>query len=775
MADPLHERPSVLREVRACLSRSLPCHVHLAGISGVGMAGLAGLLKERGLTVTGCDAAPGPLAEWLEGKGIRVTRGHSCEHMASADWLIRSAAVPETVPEIEAARAKGLPVFRRGEVLPALLEGAFSVAVAGTHGKTTTTALIAQVFRRAGRSVGYCVGGETPGLDGPSAAGTDVMVVEADESDGTLALYAPTVAVVTNIEMDHLEHFAGMDGLRDCFRRFVRQAKRVVCCVDDPEARALVARLSNVCSYGLGEGAHVRADNISEHSLSSVWTLCVGGQKACTVDLPLPGLHNIRNALAAAAVALEAGLSPEEIRERLQAARLPRRRFDRLVDRPDFTVISDYAHHPTEIRALMAAAIGLGRNRVRAIFQPHRYTRTRALGPEFPSSFGGAQEVVLLPVYPASEEPLEGGTIFDLYAHFRRAGVAALLAPSMEAAWAFHRRTLRAGDMLLVVGAGDVEWLAKAAAEWAEGAVPLGEPASDLYRLVGSLRLPDSVIRVNEPLAGKTAYGVGGTADIWAEISSEEDLVAARAWAKANSLPFWVLGGGFNVLVSDLGLRGVVVRLVGPVFRSLRREGAALIAGAGTPLSRLVDMAEAEGLEGFEFLEGIPGTVGGALHGNAGAWGHCVGEITDWMRVLEPDGTFGVLKAQDVAFAYRACPSLEGQIVMECAMQGREGSREAIRRRREDLAQRRAWLRGLRCAGSVFRNPPNDRAGRLLEAAGMKGRMIGGAKVSEMHANVIVTEPGATASDVRALMELARSAVERRFGVVLQPEVVCLE
>ena len=436
---------------------------HLVGVGGVGMAGLALHLAHRGFRVTGCDASTGSrIIAWLQSSGVTVVAGHEASHISNdTGFVIRTAAVRDDAPEIRAARERGVPVYLRGTFLPAMLEGRTSVAVSGTHGKTTTSAMIAQVLAAAGRGPGFCIGGEVDALGGVAGVGEDrVMVVEADESDGTVALYSPDIAVVTNIEYDHMEHFEGEAELFECFRRFMSQARRVVYGIDDPRAAEAGGALRDGISFGFSEKARVRGTALEEEKSGVRFTVVCDGGELGRVELPVPGRHNVLNALAAVAVTMELGCGFEAVRGGLARFMPARRRFERVLD-GEITVISDYAHHPTEIAALVRTALAWRRRRIVAVFQPHRFTRTRALGADFPAAFRGVDEVVLVPVYAASEEPLPGGTSDDLLRYFEKSGgtVAHSLA-SLTEAWDYVGPRLKAGDVLLVVGAGDVEQLA---------------------------------------------------------------------------------------------------------------------------------------------------------------------------------------------------------------------------------------------------------------------------------------------------------------------------
>ncbi len=773
-----HPRPDTVRE----WLRRGPSPVHLVGIGGVGMAGLAGILAARGWQVSGCDSQPNRLATWMERRGVRVFHGHDPAHVEQLGegWMIRSRAVPDGCPEIVRAYRLGVPIFVRGEVLAELLTDAvLSVAVSGTHGKTSTSWFLVQILQQAGFPTGWCIGGVL-GADraddgaegGPSEwVETGPLVVEADESDGTLALYAPDMAIITNVDRDHLDHFGSEQELENCFRIFARSAKRrLIVCADDPRAARIAAAIPGSLTYGFTETAYARATEYEKTSEGQRFRLRVGERDLGRITLPFRGSHYALNSLAATLAALEMGVPPDRLAEVFLPLRLPARRFDCVVTREDVRVITDYAHHPTEIAAVLRMVPPGGRKL--AIFQPHRYTRTRDLADTFPPVFAGVDDVIITPVYAASESPVKGGTHWDLYRSFAsaagRTAVQVRLADSLEQAWTYCRRVFRPGDTLLILGAGDVERVG----EWAQK-----EPS--LTFLGTPIRLDPSrpaSIREGEPLAGKTTLKVGGHADYWVEVPSREALQEVHGWARARGLPVHVLGGGSNVLVSDLGVRGVTVRLVGD-FRRIRldaTEPEIVHAGAGVPLAALLDRVEEYGLTGLEFLEGIPGTVGGAIRMNAGAWGHAIGETVCWIHCLNPDGSLCIVPADQMGFAYRHCAGLGDRIVWEVSFRLRRDSAEAVHRRRVAVADRRRWTRGLRCAGSAFLNPPDDSAGRLIEAAGLKGAAVGGARVLERHANWIVTRPGATASDVAALLAFVRTEVADRFGVDLTPEIVLL-
>jgi len=394
----------------------------MLGIGGIGMAGLAFLLKERGHIVSGSDEQENRQTDWLRTKGIAIQN----EVPADTEWIIRTRAVPDSHPDVCSAT---VPVSWRGEVLPSLLRDRFTIAVSGTHGKTTTTAMIAQIL-----DCGYCIGGEVQGFDGVARDG-EIMVVEADESDGTVALYHPNIAVITNIEYDHMEHHENVVAFESCFEKFIANTQeKIVYCAADPAATRLCKNNPKAVPYSFEP-----------------------------LSVSFPGRHNQLNASAALTVS-KGWKNEAEIFQALEKLKPIKRRFE-VVFRGDYMVVSDYAHHPSEIRALISTALEtLKPKRLIGVFQPHRYTRTQALINEFPPAFQGLEKLWITPVYAASEKPLAGGTTDDLLHKFPTIGTPEVKSfQTLEKTWQDVRCELRAGDVLLIIGAGDIEKMA----EWA--------------------------------------------------------------------------------------------------------------------------------------------------------------------------------------------------------------------------------------------------------------------------------------------------------------------
>lgn len=436
--------------------------VHFIGIGGAGMSGLAQILLGQGAAVSGSDLADSLVTRRLRALGARVYVGHDAAHIdrEAPDEVITSSAVPPANPEVEAARARGIPVVHRGELLARLMDERVGIAVAGTHGKTTTTSMIALILEWAGLDPTIAIGGELHDIGGNAKLGRGPhFVAEADESDRSFLYLRPRIAVVTNIEADHLETYRTTRDIVDAFGQFVSQVPSdglVVLGADNPNAAGLAPLSCAHVTYALHGPADYTVDHVRLAGMDSRARVLWRGTPLGELELHVPGLHNIANALAAVAVGRHLGVAFPALAAALAGFRGARRRFDILGEERGILVIDDYAHHPTEVRATLAAARQLER-RVVAVFQPHRYTRTRDLGQELAQSFGDADLLVLTDIYAALEEPLPGVSIDGLHEAARRAaGDKVHLVRDKEAVPGFLLGCVWPGDVVITMGAGDV-------------------------------------------------------------------------------------------------------------------------------------------------------------------------------------------------------------------------------------------------------------------------------------------------------------------------------
>lgn len=441
--------------------------IHFMGIGGAGMCALAELMLRSGARVSGCDLRPGPATEALGTLGVTVQPGHDPDHLEGVAALVVTAAVPVNHPELATARARGIPVLKRAEALGAVVNPARLVAVAGTHGKTSTTAMVVEVLTAAGLDPTGLVGGRVEGWSGNlRMGGQDLYVVEADEYDRSFLTLEPDVAVVTTVEADHLDTYGDLAGVTGAFEAFVSRIPPegvVIVCGDDHGASRLLAGLgTRGFSYGVQAGAQLRAVELSFSASGSRFLVVEEGLRRGHLDLAVPGLHHVQNALAAAAVGRHLGASWDEIRSGLAAYRGVARRFQRRGEPGGVAVIDDYAHHPTEIEATLdAAASAFPGRRLVAVFQPHLFTRTRDFAPEFGRALAGADVVWVTDVYPAREEPIPGVTGALIADAARAAGAVDVhYEARLEGLADTVAATLEAGDVCVIMGAGNVDLLA---------------------------------------------------------------------------------------------------------------------------------------------------------------------------------------------------------------------------------------------------------------------------------------------------------------------------
>jgi UDP-N-acetylmuramate--alanine ligase len=441
--------------------------VHFIAIGGAGMSGIARIMLRRGMAVSGSDARDSELLGQLGDLGAKVFVGHDAAHVGDADTVVVSTAIRESNPELVAARARGLRVLHRSAALASLMAGRRAVAVAGTHGKTTTTSMLTVALQHAGADPSYCIGGQlvTTGLGADEGTG-DVFVAEADESDGSFLMYTPHIAVVTNVEADHLDNYGGFEKVKENFARFVDRVEpggTLVAGADDPVAMELAdlarARGLTVRTYGEAAGADLRVTGFTPRGLGSRFEIEGSGE----VVLGVPGRHNALNATAVIAVARALGLDEAAVRAGLTAFGGAMRRLERKGEAGGVEVFDSYAHHPTELTAdLEATRDYLGEKgeggRIVAVFQPHLYSRTRFFAAEFGAALGLADVAVVLDVYGAREDP-EPGVTGALVADAVPAGTETVYAPARDEVPGIAASLARPGDVVITLGAGDVTQL----------------------------------------------------------------------------------------------------------------------------------------------------------------------------------------------------------------------------------------------------------------------------------------------------------------------------
>ncbi len=439
-------------------------HIHFVAIGGIGMSGIAEVLLDMGgFTISGSDLRHSPITERLQRLGATLFLGHEASNVQGADVVVRSSAVTEANAEVREARKQRIPVIRRAEMLAELMRLKQGIAIAGSHGKTSTTSLVAAALNAGGLQPTVIVGGVIKNIGSNAVSGPgQYLVAEADESDGTFLHLTPTLAVVTNIDYEHVDHYPDMDHLRAAFQEFLGRVPfygTCVLCLDDPEIRALLPTLDrSVLTYGLEEGADVcvEPNSLRNTEQGQEAQVLIHGEPAGLLELVMRGRHNLSNALAAVAVALEVGMSFEEAAAGIAASEGVGRRCDFKGQHDGVLVLDDYGHHPTEIQATMEVALSYGRP-VSVVFQPHRFSRTQMFQREFADALSSATRVALLPVYAASEEPIEGVSSDLISSRLGDMGLTQVqLLESTNSLNGWVEKHVPAGDLLLLLGAGDI-------------------------------------------------------------------------------------------------------------------------------------------------------------------------------------------------------------------------------------------------------------------------------------------------------------------------------
>jgi UDP-N-acetylmuramate--alanine ligase len=818
--------------------------VHCVGIGGIGISAIARVLLDCGIEVTGSDMSLSVVAQALSDSGAVVSIGHDASHLGDADAVLISSAIPDDNPEVVEARRRGIPVYRRSEFLgrpmAQILGDKVCIAVAGTHGKTTTTSMIVWILTCAGQDPTFIVGGVIRSLGTNARAGSGRhFVIEADEYDRMFLGLSPTVAAITHLEHDHPDCFPTFADMRAAFEQFVGLVPKhgmLVGCGDQPAVAALLqgtVRLrredrscapATIQSCGLGEENDWRAIEVKSnlqggHDFAVLrpghladelhpFPAGEGGRsgQGMIVRLAVPGKHNVQNALIALAIADWLGIDGETIVGALATFPGVKRRFevrttagdpaDGCEETDGLVVIDDYGHHPTEIRATLAAARArYGARPLWAVFQPHTFSRLRTLWESFGSSFADADHVIVLDVYAAREEDALGSAASDLASAFvqEMEHEDARYMGDMQAAAAYIVSKAEPDTVVITLSAGDgnevgtlvMELWGNRRTKCVRRTMAHGPETPEQVRpLATELEREGLIVRRDEPMSAHTTYQIGGPADLFVVVESQEQLLTAVGRARQHHVLPFILGGGANLLVADAGIRGLVIAYRG-ASHSFRPDAASaaeasevlLWAEAGAAIKALARESVSRGLEGLEWAVDVPGTLGGAIVGNAGAFGGYICDSLREVTALEADGTVHDICVADIEFCYRGSKFKqqareERTIVLSATLALRPGDPDEITVRASEYTQRRRERQPPDpSCGSVFKRTERYPAGFLIDQCGLKGVRRGNAQISTEHANFIVNLGGARASDVKALIELAQQEVKARFDQELELEV----
>ncbi|MDA1273942.1 MAG: UDP-N-acetylmuramate--L-alanine ligase [Verrucomicrobia bacterium] len=768
--------------------------VYLLGAGGCGMSALGHLLLDRGFTIAGSDVEMNSAIRELQNRGARIQIGHRAEHIADSVpfVLIISSAIPQDNVELTTAGALNIPTVRRGTVLACLIGLREGICVAGMHGKTTTAAMLAFALEQLTGDSSYAVGAQVSqlkphgrfrgGADSGVGKGNSFFVAEVDESDGTLREFSPDHSIVLNVDHEHLDYFADFDAICREFVEFSKRSRgRLVYCADDIDLERMNRELPNSVSFGFASFADYRAELLENTAHSTIesdrnltrFRVFHRGTLLGVFVIRLSGEKNITNATAVVAMLHQLQFAPEAIAASVKGFVGADRRQQEIHRDGDFRVFEDYGHHPAEIRATLSAMRSLNPGRLLVVFQPHRYTRTQFLRDQFAVSFLEADLFWLTEIYAASEPPIPGVSGAALAEAIRVRGQSVEYTPSPEHLSESVRSAMRPGDLVLFLGAGDITRAAHAFAERLKA--ENRDLNRDLYDALAERLSHGSVVRRNEVLAKRTTLRVGGRADCYVEPISEYDLAIVLRFCFERRVPVTIIGRGSNLLIRDGGIRGVVVSLSRPEFGRIEVCESELRCGAGAKLKSIAAAAKKHELGGFEFLEGIPGTVGGALRMNAGAMGSSVFTVVRSVRFMDREGTVYSRSVEELDVQYRCCSLFKDHIALGAVMKGLPARREAIESRMRECSRKR-WdsQPAASSAGCIFKNPPAIPAGMLIEELGLKGERVGGAVISDVHGNFIVNDGDASARDVLELIEIVKRKAASVRGIQLETEVEIL-
>ena len=772
----------------------LPRRVHIVGIGGAGMAALAEILQELGHSVQGSDLKESSRTQRLQDLGIQVFIGHHASQANGAELLVRSTAIPDANPEVLAAQEAEVPVWSRSQLLEALSKLRRVLAVAGSHGKTTVTSMLSMVLTQAGLRPSFLVGGDLNEIgSGACWDDSEWFVVEADESDGSFLSLSPDIAVLTSMDPDHHTRYAEYDDICEGFVNFlatvsgpkilhtsVKEKLEDHYGKGDEKARA---KLAAVLESSVTYGDHPDADFRLEWEADSC---CIhrGNSKWAAIDLAVPGRHNDENAAAALVAAHELGVALDTATDSLQRFAGVSRRFEFRGTHQGASFIDDYAHHPAEISAAIAAARELEATRVICVFQPHRYSRTKHLWKDFGPSFAGVDCLMVSEIYASDEMPLPGvtGELISNSAAEANPDIAVMWLPQLQDVAAALEDELRPGDLCLVLGAGDVHLVIdevmqrKTAAEaYAEASnVPdWSENAEEMFEDL----LQEFAVEQNWPLGQNTTYRVGGPARFSVLVKSRSEMGRLANRLAGADIPILVLGKGSNMLVSDKGFDGLVVRLGGE-FNDFEIGDGRFRAGGFCALPTAARRSAAAGLAGFEWAVGVPGTVGGGVRMNAGCHGSDISASILTVTCFDlRTGLLRTIAAEELKLGYRTSALQPYEVICDASFALSSGDPAASRR---EIAEILRWRRenqpgGQNC-GSVFKNPPasGSAAGFLIEEAGLKGHRHASAQISHKHANFIISDRDGSADDVFRLMCQVADDIEKKTSIRLQAETVLI-
>ncbi|MDO8503164.1 MAG: UDP-N-acetylmuramate--L-alanine ligase [bacterium] len=787
-------------------------HIHFVGIVGVGMTALALCAQDLGIKVTGSDAPEAfETDDILKRRGISWKVGFSKKNLdPRPDFVVTTGAHGGfDNPEVLAAKKLGIPVMSHAEALANFAEGKETIAVCGVGGKTTTCAMIATILDRVGMHPSFAIGvGNIPSLGTPGRYDKkgNVFICEADEfavSPGVdnrprFTLLNPEVVVVTNIEHDHPDIYPTLEDTKKVFGEFFRKLEPdgLLIINDDNQNTIDICeeQKSNAPLTGYGftsTGPSWKISDLKFEQQQTKFHISLDGLQDHDITLSVPGKFNVYNAAAAFLASREVCMGiDDQLVAALKEYTGCKRRFEKVAEVHDILVFDDYAHHPTEINAIIEATKEWfpGR-RIVAVFQPHTYTRTKALFSEFAKSFSGADKIGFMDIYAAAREKIDPDVSSKkLTEEAVKHGVNATYTEGPEGTVDWLIKTSKPGDVVLILGAGDIFLIIKDFVSKLKQKYSTAAGQVDKFEEFKK-QFPDA--QENISLASLTTLNIGGPVKLVLVPKDEETLIHAIKFSRGQRIAFLVIGSGSDLLVNDNGFEGLVLK---NEIRGIKILGSRISVKGGSLLQELVDTANEHGLAGFEKLAGVPGTVAGAVYGNAGAYGQTINDHLSRVRVSDCEKEFWIRK-EECDFGYRDSmfKKKKNLVILEVEFEAENGNSEELQRvSQETIALRlQKYKEGIKTPGSFFKNVvaenlspevlskiPTDKikygkipAGYLLEEVGAKGMRRGDVQIAPHHGNLFMNVDNATAEDFFSLAKEFKSKVQEKFGITLEPEV----
>jgi len=744
--------------------------VHFTGIKGVGMTALALCCRDLGIKVTGSDLAEFFVTDkLLEKAKIKWQVGFSEENVGKVDLLIYTGAHRgEKNIEVITAQSRNIPVMSHAEALGSLMSEKEGISVCGVGGKTTTSSIIATILTKVGLHPSFAIGvGDINPLktSGRFDLKGKHFIAEADEycvspshCRPRFSYQKPNIIVISNIEFDHPDVFKDINHTIQIFKEFVESLPKnglLIACVDNENIRKLLKLIKlPVQTYGFSKEADWQIKNYRQKNQRVSFSLKKDTEEIKDIGLMIPGKFNSLNAAAAIITTKFLGVSSDKIKKAVSCFKGTKRRFEFISAVKGVKLYDDYAHHPLEIKSTLAAAREWFNNRrIFVIFQPHTFSRTKKLFKDFARSFSDASGVIFTDIYASAREKEDFTVSSELLAKKTQKNHRSVFySSSKDEILDYLKKTVKKGDIVFTMGAGDIFL-------WHE------EIIQKLQKESRQLK-----IEKDKSLSSLTTFGIGGAAECFCGVDNLSQLKTTISWAKKKKVPWFILGGGSNLLIGDKGIRGLVIKIKNSKIEIKKSE---LLVEAGTTLGKLLFFCLNNQLSGLEFLAGIPGTVGGAIAGNAGTESKWIGDLVEKVIIFNPkDNEIHELLKRDCDFSYRNSRFLQTkEIVWQVILKSKRAKRELIQKNINGYIKKRSNQPEGKSAGSIFKNPPGKSAGILIEQTGLKGRSINGARISEQHANFIINSNRATAKEVLKLINLIKKKVLKKFNIKLEEEI----